>query len=207
MPRTSHPSLAELARTRSLEEAVSFLWTRRFDADIFDTPLHVVGGETAPGLPILNRMQSILPLVAARDELAGDLTRRGAAQTGWRIVNLLTSVAAETQELAATVEETLARAWAPASKKAPAQIREALILSAGKERDVATTVARHVASAGATPYAVVAAALAALQAPDRRVARLKLPGEADLVLFALGRTVAWVGEAIGRYERGSRAEG
>ena len=57
-------------RTRSLEDTASRLWTGAENADIFDTPLHVVGGASAPGLPILNRMQSILPLVSARDELA-----------------------------------------------------------------------------------------------------------------------------------------
>ena len=71
-------------RTRSLEDVVSQLWTGGTGADIFVTPLHVVGGANTPGLPILNRMQSILPLVAARDELADDLSPRGIAQTGWR---------------------------------------------------------------------------------------------------------------------------
>src|SRR5689334_9992695 len=38
---------AELARTRSLEEVAALVWTGAFDTDLFDTPLHVVGGESA----------------------------------------------------------------------------------------------------------------------------------------------------------------
>ena len=153
----------ELARTGSLEEVAALIWTGAVDAEIFDTPLHVVGGESAPDLPFINRAQSILPLVAARDPLAFDLRPRAVAQTGWRIVNLLTSVAAETRELAPTVEETLAQAWAPASKHAPALIRAALILCADHELNVSAFTARCVASAGSNPYAVVVAGLAALE--------------------------------------------
>lgn len=154
-----------LARSRSLEEVASLIWTGAFDSDVFDTPLHVVGGESAPDLPIINRAQSILPLVAARDELAFDLRPRAVAQTGWRIVNLLTSVAAETSTLEQTVEETLARAWAPSSQIAAAIIRAALILCADHELNVSAFTARCVASAGSNPYAVVSAGLAALEGP------------------------------------------
>src|SRR5215212_8741556 len=38
---------AELARTRSLEEVAALVWTGAFDTELFDTPLHVVGGESA----------------------------------------------------------------------------------------------------------------------------------------------------------------
>ena len=154
---------AELARTRSLEEVAALIWTASFDTELFDTPLHVVGGGSAEDIPILNRMQSVLPLVAARDPLAFDLRPRGVAQTGWRIVNLLTSVAAESRELESTVEETLARAWAPAAKNAPELIRAALILCADHELNVSAFTARCVASADSNPYAVVVAGLAALE--------------------------------------------
>jgi citrate synthase len=154
----------ELARTRSLEEVAALIWTGSFEADVFDTPLHVVSG--APGashLPFINRAQSVLPLVAARDPLSLDLRPRNVAQTGWRIVNLLTSVAAESKELEPTVEETLARAWAPKSKQAPAILRAALIACADHELNVSAFTARCVASAASNPYAVVLAGLAALE--------------------------------------------
>lgn len=155
---------AELARTRSLEEVAALIWTGSFDTELFDTPLHVVsGGRAAHDLPFVHRAQSILPLVAARDSFAFDLRPRSVAQTGWRIVNLLTSVAAESQELAPTVEETLAREWAPSAKAAPALLRAALILCADHELNVSAFTARCVASASSNPYAVVLAGLAALE--------------------------------------------
>lgn len=155
--------VAELARTRSLEEVASLVWTGGFDADIFDTPLHVVGGESAFDLPFISRAQSILPLVAARDALAFDLRPKAVAQTGWRIVNLLTSVAAESRDLEETVEGTLARVWAPEREQAPELIRAALIVSADHELNVSAFAARCIASAGTNPYSVVIGGLAAIE--------------------------------------------
>ncbi|HEX9984634.1 MAG TPA: citrate synthase family protein [Thermoanaerobaculia bacterium] len=155
--------VAELARTRSVEEVAALLWTGDFEADIFDTPLHVISGGASEDLPLMNRAQSILPLVAARDPLAFDLRPKAVAQTGWRIVNLLTSVFANTQELEPTVEETLARAWCPDVRSAPELIRAALIATADHELNVSSFTARCVASAGANPYGVVLAGLAAIE--------------------------------------------
>lgn len=154
---------AELARTRSLEEVAALVWTGAFESDLFDTPLHVVaGGQSAIDLPFVTRAQSILPLVAARDPLAYDLRPKAVAQTGWRIINLLTSVAAESRELAETVEDTLAKAWTD-KPHAPALLRAAMILCADHELNVSAFTARCVASAGSSPYAVVLAGLAALE--------------------------------------------
>jgi citrate synthase len=153
-----------LARTRSLEEVAALVWCGAFDADVFDTPLHVVSGlAVAPDLPFINRAQSILPLVAARDSLAFDLRPRNVAQTGWRIVNLLTSVAAASQHLEGTVEETLAREWAPKRKDAAKLIRAALIVCADHELNVSSFTARCVASAGSNPFSVALAGLAAIE--------------------------------------------
>lgn len=155
---------AELARTRSLEQVAALLWTGDFDADIFDTPLHVIsGGGSTADLPFINRAQSILPLVGAQDTLAFDLRPRAVAQTGWRIVNLLTSVAADSQELEPTVEETLARGWSTDDLHAPVLLRAALILCADHELNVSAFTARCVASAAANPYGVVLAGLAAVE--------------------------------------------
>ncbi|HLJ74841.1 MAG TPA: citrate synthase, partial [Thermoanaerobaculia bacterium] len=91
---------------------------------------------------------------------AYDLRPHAVAQTGWRILNLLASVAAETSELEETVDETLQKKWAPKSRDL---IRAALILCADHELNVSSFTARCVASAGSNPYAVVAAGLAALE--------------------------------------------
>ena len=155
----------ELARTRSVEDVASLIWTGGFDATGFSsTPLHVVaGGKNTEALPFVNRAQSILPLVAARDPLAFDMRSKSVAQTGWRILNLLASVAADTSSLAPSVEETLQHHWAPRNKQAAAIIRHALILCADHELNVSSFSARCVASAGSNPYAVVLAGMAAVE--------------------------------------------
>jgi citrate synthase len=155
---------SELARTRSIDEVASLIWSGNFDTDFSATPLHVVaGGRSAEGLPFVTRAQAMLPLVAARDELAFDLRPQAIAQTGWRIVNLLTSVATESSELDAAIEETLATHWKPKGANAPAIIRAALIACADHELNVSAFTARCIASAGANPYSVVVGGLAAIE--------------------------------------------
>ncbi len=157
--------VATLARTRSVEEVASLIWTGSMTTGSFAlTPLHVIAGRgSTEGLPFTNRAGSVLPLVAARDPLAYDLRPHAVAQTGWRILNLLTSVAAESSQLASTVDETLQKRWAPRVFGARDLIRAALILCADHELNVSSFVARCVASAGSNPYAVVAAGLSAIE--------------------------------------------
>ena len=155
----------QLAQTRSVEEVAALLWTGSFDVDLFAaTPLHVVaGGESAEGLPFVSRAQSMLPIVSAHDSLAFDLRPRAVAQTGWRIVNLLTSVAVKSAELEDSVEETLHRRWIPRTAHAVELLRAALILCADHELNVSSFTARCVASARSNPYAVVVAGLTAIE--------------------------------------------
>jgi citrate synthase len=156
--------VTELARTRSIEEVASLIWTGAFESDVAATELHVVaGGRSVDGLPFITRAQSMLPLVAARDPLALDLRPRAVAQTGWRILNLLTSVAAESAELEESVDATLRRHWAAKVPHAAELLRAALIVSADHELNVSSFTARCVASSGANPYSVVVAGLAAIE--------------------------------------------
>ena len=157
--------VAVLARSRSVEEVASLIWTGNMSIGSFAlTPLHVIAGRgSTEGLPFTNRGGSILPIVAARDPLAYDLRPHAVAQTGWRILNLLTSVAAESPELASTVDETLQKRWTPRVFGARDLIRAALILCADHELNVSSFAARCVASAGSNPYAVVAAGLTAIE--------------------------------------------
>ncbi|HEY6843380.1 MAG TPA: citrate synthase [Thermoanaerobaculia bacterium] len=150
--------VTELARTKSVEEVASIIWNA---SGFASTQLHVISGRlTTEGLPFMNRAASILPVVSARDPLAYDLRPHAVAQTGWRILNLLASVAAETSELEDTIDETLQKKWAPKSRDL---IRAALILCADHELNVSSFTARCVASAGSNPYAVAAAGIAALE--------------------------------------------
>lgn len=156
--------VVELARTRSVEEVASLLWTGAFDTDFSATPLHVVaGGKSVDGLPFITRAQSMLPLVASRDPLAYDLRPRAVANTGWRILNLLASIATESSDLEPLVEETLQKRWLPKMPQAAELIRAALIVCADHELNVSSFTARCVASAGSNPYSVVVAGLAAIE--------------------------------------------
>ena len=157
--------VAALSKERSVDDVAALMWTGAFDSTAFaSTQLHVVaGGKSIEALPFVNRAESILPLVAARDHLAFDLRPRAVAQTGWRILNLLVSVAADTAELEASLEETLQQKWAPRDRAAADVIRAALILCADHELNVSSFTARCVASAGANPYSVVLAGLAAIE--------------------------------------------
>ena len=156
--------VAILSGNQSIEEVAALIWTGTLTSGAFSlTPLHVIAGRTSEGPPFVNRAASILPIVSSRDPLAYDLRPHAVAQTGWRILNLLTSVAAESSELAATVDETLQRHWAPRSGDARDLIRAALILCADHELNVSAFVARCVASAGSNPYAVVAGGISAIE--------------------------------------------
>ena len=281
--------VADLARTKSIEEVAALIWTGSMTPAAFTfTPLHVVAGRSSEGLPFINRAVSILPIVAARDPLAYDLRPHAVAQTGWRILNLLTSVATESSDLAPSIDESLQKRWAPRTRAARDLIRAALILCADHELNVSAFTARCIASAGSNPYAVVSGGLAAIEgnkhggmtarvetmldelsrARDVRGAMiermrrgeaifgfghrlyphgdpraevlldlignrlprfiaevaaageellrdkptidfalvalaraLKLPPDAPLTLFALGRSIGWVGQAIEQYAR------
>lgn len=157
--------VCELARTKSIEEVASLVWLGTFQSDVAATDLHVVAGGRAEGLPFITRAQSMLPLVAARDPLALDLRPRSVAQTGWRILNLLASVAVASSDLAGTIDETLRRHWAGRVPHSAELIRAALIVCADHELNVSSFTARCVASAGANPYSVVVAGLAAIEGP------------------------------------------
>jgi citrate synthase len=155
----------ELAHSRSIEEVASLIWLGSFETHFPATDGHIAVTARADGRSFTARAQSMLPLVAARDQLAFDLRPRSVAYTGWRILNFLTSVAVESPSAAKTVDETLRRHWAPRVPHAAALVRAALILCADHELNVSSFTARCVASAGANPYMVVIAGLAAIEGP------------------------------------------
>jgi citrate synthase len=195
---------AQLARTRSVEEVASLVWTGAFESTIADTTLHVIAGGAADDLPFVARAQSVLAVVGARDPLASDLRSHAAAQTGWRILNLMTSVAAESSELADTIEATLAQQWAPRNKHAAALIRAALILCADHELNVSSFTARCVASAGSNPYAVVLAGLSAIEGSKHGGVTVRVEELFDALRSNRSRVRAALSE---RLRRGQGIEG
>ena len=70
----------ELARTRSLEEVAALIWCGSFDADVFDTPLHVVSGLAADPGPAVHQSRAVRPGAGGGARFAG--VRSPAAQRG-----------------------------------------------------------------------------------------------------------------------------
>ena len=155
-----------LARSRSLAEVASLIWTGRFDS-VFTVARgdHVVAEKkTDRDRRFVARAQCMLAAASGRDPLAFDLRAAAVARTGWRILHLVTTAAAGTSARRTPIERQLARAWKVDGRGADV-LRGALVLCADHELNVSAFTARCVASAGSTPYAVVLAGLAALEGP------------------------------------------
>jgi citrate synthase len=117
-------------------------------------------GEGRPSLALIERCQVRLAELAAADLAALDLTPPGIIRTGRTILHELVACIGDTPARQ-PVHEQLAALWRLNDRGADL-IRRCLILLADHELNASTFVARCVASTGATPYAVVSAALAAL---------------------------------------------
>lgn len=152
---------AELALGRTLAEVASLVWTGTFDGIEFEPrPLAARAGAPANGR-FAALAQAKLALAARDDPLAYDLRSKSVAQTGWRILALLAETAARGPARSQTIDGFLAASWSVPD--AVDLIRAALILCADHELNVSAFTARCVASAGASPYGVVVAGLAALE--------------------------------------------
>lgn len=161
----------ELARVRTLEEVAALLWTGAFDGaeELFQGELPELPAAAARLLAHLGpveRCQAALPLAGASDLAAWDLRPRAVAATGGRIVRLLAEVAAggsRRRRSDSGIATVLQEGWLPGRPEAARPIGAALVLAADHELNVSAFTARCVASAGAMPYDVVTAALAALK--------------------------------------------
>jgi citrate synthase len=148
----------ELSAAAALEDVAVLLWRAEpGESDVAE--FLEVAGPAAGGL--IERCQIRLAALADADLPALDLTRRGVIRTGWRILHALAACIAPGAFGAAPVHRGLAAAWGLDEAGADI-IRRCLVLLADHELNASTFVARCVASTGATPYAVVTAALAAL---------------------------------------------
>ena len=149
-----------LSEEATLEDIATLLWRAEEDADLDDERLGACPGNiSASGL--IERCQTSLAIMADEDLPAVDLTRTGVIRTGWRILRVLAASVALLPSSPEPVHRRLAAAWR--LDEAGAEIlRRCLVLIADHELNASTFVARCVASTGATPYAVVSAALSAL---------------------------------------------
>jgi len=115
----------------------------------------------AKGAP-LSLLQAALPVAAASDPASYDLRPAAVRQTGARILRLFTTLVTG-RDSPPPMHRALQAAWAPRKPMAAEVIRAALVLCADHELNVSAFVARCAASAGASPYDVVSAAMATLK--------------------------------------------
>jgi citrate synthase len=194
----------ELARSRSIDEVASLVWTGSFGPPIADRACHRVRtAHVADRLPFISRAQSALATVSAGDPGAFDRRPHAVAQTGRRILNLLASVASRSSRLADTIDQTLAQAWTKGHASDVAMIRAAIILSADHELNVSSFTARCVASAGSNPYDVVIAGLAAIEGTKHGGVSSRI----ESLLRTLRRTKTVRSSLAERLRRGERLDG
>ena len=194
----------QLARTRSLEDVASLLWTGDFGAAL--GPKAVRTPPAAPAfsrkLSFAARAQVVLAGAAALDPRAFDGRAGTAARCGWPILHLVAAAATGTALDAPTIDQSLARAWR-AGKDGVDVLRSALILCADHELNVSSFTARCVASAGSDPYAVVIAGLAALQGPKHGGAGARV----EAMLGSMRRTRHLPAAIAERLRRGEALDG
>jgi citrate synthase len=133
----------------------------------------------APSAPI-ERARAALAALAAEDVAAVDTAPAAVMRTGARVVAALAAAVTGSPLADAAIHEHLARAWR-LDRRGADLVRRCLVLVADHELNASTYVARCVASTGATPYAVVIAALSALSGPRHGGAT----GRAEAMIRAL----------------------
>lgn len=157
----------ELARSRSFEEVAALLWTGDFSAaPRFFGPAAEAKRIIVDALPersLIGRFQTALVVAGDLDPVAWDLRPDSIAAAGARILGILSDALLPRCHRLPSLAARLAQGWAVAHPESATMLSTALILCADHELNVSSFTARCVASAGSTPYAVVAAGLAALQ--------------------------------------------
>jgi citrate synthase len=157
-----------LARTRSIDEVASLVWTGQFEAapPRPEERRRAAALASDDPLPFIARAQATLAVASTRDLQAFDLRSERVALTGRRILHLLSGIAAPAGASRRTfpgeVDHRLAHAWRIGPRGADV-VRAAIILCADHELNVSAFTARCVASSGSNPYAVVIAGLASLE--------------------------------------------
>ena len=150
-----------LSEGAPLEKVARLLWLDEAASELAYPSGPSQSGSAASISGLVERCQIRLTALGDEDLSALDLTRARVARTGWRILGELTACIAPTLPSPDPIHRRLAAAWRLTETGADL-IRRCLVLMADHELNPSTFVARCVASSGATPYGVVAAALSAL---------------------------------------------
>jgi citrate synthase len=158
-----------LAETATVEDVAALLWAveatgreRLFEQPCALSPRGLAQLPTSTKDPFA-QLQIALSIAAAVDVASYDLRPAAVRQTGARIIQLLTTVITHHQPRQQLIHRALQAAWAPKANGVGDVIRTALVLCADHELNVSAFTARCAASAGASPYDVVSAALATLK--------------------------------------------
>jgi citrate synthase len=152
-----------LARTRTLTEVASLIWTGGFGAQPAEAP-PALPRAASGGSSFVARAQVHLALAGAGDSAAFDTRPEAVIRCGWRILQGLTMAATGRAATGAPIDRQLAAAWGVPGRHA-GLLSAVLVLCADHELNVSSFTARCVASSGASPYAAVIAGLAALEGP------------------------------------------
>lgn len=166
--------VAQLSRELSFEQVCALLWmsdpasaeslfdaSTRLSAHLYETILLHLEVDGAQ-LPMIQSLQTLLPIASANDPAAYDLRPSAVAQTGARILRLMVNALVDDHVEPLPIAHLLQRAWLPDDERAAQVLNAALIACADHELNASTFAARVAASASATPYAVVTAGLAVL---------------------------------------------
>jgi citrate synthase len=168
-----HDAVA-LAAAASLEDVAALLWSaddterrRLLDQSSALSPRQLADLRATVKDP-LAMVQAALPIAAASDLASYDLRAPAVRLTGARILRLMTNIVAPRRSAKAfarreQVHRMLQAEWVPQREAVADVIRTALVLCADHELNVSAFTARCAASAGATPYDVVSAAMATLK--------------------------------------------
>lgn len=153
--------VGELARSARFEQVATLLW-KQDGADPFAQPPLEIPLPT--GMAPLPRAISLLSIAGEQDLKGLKLTERGVAETGARIIRLLTASFCKMPVTTAPIHERFAEAWG-LNEAGADLILTALILAADHELNASAFTVRCVASTRATPYGAINAGLCALHGP------------------------------------------
>jgi citrate synthase len=158
----------QIARTFTAEQVAALLWgsdaaeQERLFAQPSGLDARTVAKLAQLVTEPLPRMQAALPIAGSSDLASYDLRPPAVRATGARIVRLLTAITSG-RDSGEPVHRALQATWAPRKQAVADVIRTALVLCADHELNVSAFTARCAASAGASPYDVVSAAMATLK--------------------------------------------
>jgi citrate synthase len=186
----------------SLEEIAKLLWFDAAGPELADASGAIRSATALSAFGLIERCQLRIIALGGEAPPAVGLTRPRVARIGWRILRELADCMAPSLPSSEPIHLRLAAAW----KLPPAGadlLRRCLVLIADHELNASTYVARCVASTGASPYGVVAAAMSALSGHRHGGETERAEG----LLLELAQAQDAMAVMAGRLARGERLPG